>query len=268
MSVATAADPVVAQIDHLLILADDADGLVRLFTETFEIPLAWAMADWGPAETAGVRPLNLNLEFIRPNERFGPLARQGQPTRIVGIGLEPARSVVELLTQLDARGIPHRTPSTRPGWTWTTVGLPDFLPEHTVLFCAYAPETVNLSPEYRTERLRERGGGPLGVERVREVVAGVPDRTAAIAHWGRLLVPHSTPETGVWELGAGPALRLEAAPETTIARVVLQVRDLDQAVTFLRSRNLLGESDGRRATIAPDCLGSLQIHLVAEPVPR
>src|SRR5919199_5408308 len=115
MSDGASADPLVQQIDHLPIIADDADGLVRLFTETFEIPLACPMTGLGPCESACVRPLNLLLEFIRPNERNQARRRPGQPARIFAIGFEPVRPVEELVRQLDARGIPHGAPARWPG---------------------------------------------------------------------------------------------------------------------------------------------------------
>ncbi len=252
----------IAQIDHLMIVAHDPDGLLHLFADTLDIPVAWPMADYGGFESAGVRLQNLNLEFVRSDAHIPVLALDpGSVAALRGIAFAPAGSVAETVERLGARGIDQQAPA--PGMGWTNVALAGFFPPHPIFVCHYVPDILRINPDLYTDALRARDGGPLGVERVQEIVLGVPDVAEATEHWGRLLAPHPSPAPGVWTLGEGPSLRLERAPEASIARIVLAVRDLGHAVAFVRAQGLLGEESAGRATLAPERIGGLAVVIAA-----
>jgi hypothetical protein len=253
-------DPVVTQIDHVLCRARDADGLFRVFVETLQLPVAWPMAEYGGFVSAGVRLGNVNLEILRATPDALQDVHTGGAAHFTGIAFEPAGTVEASLARLRARNIPHGAP--RTGRAWVTIGLPDFLPGSRVFLCRYT-SAADQPPPMRVRHLRGRDGGPLGVERVREVVVGVSNVEGAERHWFRLLTPSPSPRPGTWLLGTGPAVRLEAAPAVAIVRLVLQVRDLDRAAAFLRERLLLGEATGPQVTIADGRVGSLPVSLTA-----
>lgn len=58
-------EPVVVALDHVGVLAADADALFTLFAETFQLPVAWPMTDYGGFASGGVRAGTIDLEFIR-----------------------------------------------------------------------------------------------------------------------------------------------------------------------------------------------------------
>jgi hypothetical protein len=114
--------------------------------------------------------------------------------------------------------------------------------------------------------LAESGGGPLGVEAVKEVIVGVTDLEAARGLWQKLLDP--TPVSGphTWQVSDGPAIRLVQARENTTQGLVITVASLRRAKTFLRERGLLATDSEREATIDPARIHGLNIRAVEKEV--
>jgi len=109
--------------------------------------------------------------------------------------------------------------------------------------------------------LLARGGGPLGLERLAEVVVGATDPAAAARRWQAFLTPMAPAETGYWVIGAGPALRLESAAVDAIEALVLQVSSLATAEGFLREQGLLGEAGDGWVALAPEATQGVTIRL-------
>jgi hypothetical protein len=248
----------VACIDHLLVATGDADGLFSLFADGFRLPVAWPMADYGGFVSGGTRWGNVNVEVIRdPRPGTVPPDR----ARCVGIAFEPAGPLETVLARLDARGVARGVP--RPGRSWMTAALPGLLPGHSVFFCQYEPTSYGRYP-VMTAELRARGGGPLGLEEVAEVVVGVPDPAAVADRWAGVLGPAAPQRPGVWPLGDGPAVRLEPADAERIGRLVVRVRDVEPALRVLRALRLAGAADSRAGSATVD-LGGLELQVVATP---
>lgn len=127
-----------------------------------------------------------------------------------------------------------------------------------------SPSYVNV--EERRERLRtqlaERGGGPLGVEAVKEVIVGVTDLAVARGLWQKLLAPTRSSASSTWQVGDGPAIRLLQAGENTTHGLVIRVASLPKARALLRERDLLGIDSQQEATIDPSKIEGLNIRLV------
>jgi catechol 2,3-dioxygenase-like lactoylglutathione lyase family enzyme len=111
-------------------------------------------------------------------------------------------------------------------------------------------------------RLRERGGGALGLERVSEVVVGVRDFEPARALWSKLYAPAQEGAPGVWEIDDGPALRLVESDSNSIQSLALQVSSLERAETALRERGMIGTVTDDELTINPAKLEGLLVRLV------
>ena len=133
-----------------------------------------------------------------------------------------------------------------------------------VFLSEYSPTYVNV--EQRRERLRrqlaESGGGPLGVEAVKEVIVGVTDLEAARGLWQKLLDPTPLSGSSTWQVGDGPAIRLLQARENTPQGLVISVASLPQAKAFLREKGLLGADSADEATIDPSKIYGLNISVV------
>ena len=268
--------PPIRRIDHIMIRADDPAKLYAFFTEILQLPVAWPMMS--PREgvtTGGVGFGNVNVEAIRfPGQKSQPSRAQ-----LLGFGFEPS-SLAECLAELDRRGISYgeRRPLIATGQDgskntlWTNVTLRQFSDGEAadatmhVFLSEYSPAYVNV--EQRRERLRrqlaESGGGPLGVEAVKEVIVGVTDLAMARGLWQKLLDPTPLSGSSTWQVGDGPAIRLLQAGENTTHGLVISVASLPQAKAFLREKGLLGTDSEQEATIDPSKIHGLNIRVVGK----
>jgi hypothetical protein len=111
-------------------------------------------------------------------------------------------------------------------------------------------------------RLRDAGGGRLGLESVKEIVAGVRDLDAARSLWSRLYATTAEAAPNVWHTGDDPAVRLERSERDSIQALVLKVSSLERAETFLRESGMLGSVGEDHIQIDPSQLEGLDVRLV------
>jgi hypothetical protein len=216
----------------------------------------------------------VNVEAIRFPGQRGPSSAQ-----LLGFGFEPS-PLAASLAELDRRGITYGAPQPliatgqdgSKNTLWTNVILRQFSDGEAadatmyVFLSEYSPTYVNV--EQRRERLRtqlaESGGGPLGVEDLREVIIGVSDLEAARSLWKRLLDPTPISGSSTWQVGDGPAIRLVQAKDNTTQGLVIRVTSLQRAKTFLREKGLLGADSEEEATIDPSKIYGLNIRVVGK----
>ena len=261
---------VVRQVDHVLISSSQPNALFALLTQTFELPVAWPMSDYGGFVSGGVALGNVNVEVLSAAGPAGGVAR----ARFVGLALEP-EPLPTALPELDARGIVHGRPApyrTGRSWftrkpRWTTVALPTVSADALEVFlCEYGHDVAEQRQRLR-EQLQSRQGGPLSVRSVREIVCGTAHRIQKEESWRTLLHP-SQASDGQWELGGGPALRLVQAERDQLQELIVTVGSLQQARVFLREQGLLGEDRPEAITLAGPLLQGLTLVLVEEPWER
>jgi hypothetical protein len=266
------AQPPVRQVDHIMIRADDPSTLYAFFTETLHLPIAWPLATRGGVTSGGAGFGNANVEAIQfPGQRTSQ-------AQLVGFGFEPS-PLAECLAELDWRGIVYGEP--RPfvlteqdgskKTLFTNVTLRQFSDADRpagatihIFLSEYSPTYVDVGQRRARLRreLRERGGGPLGVRAVKEVVVGATDLKEAAGLWGTLLAPRRSSAPGLWQVGDGPAIRVVQAGESRLQGLVISVVSLRRAKAFLRERGLLGSVTEEDATIDPSKIQGLNIRLV------
>lgn len=245
---------VVRQVDHLLIVAPDAQGLVSLMAETFQWPVAWPFTNYGGFASGGLSLGNVNLEILQARSpRTGPGASEA---RFTGFALEPVPLATSLPT-MKVRGIRHGVPSpfrarqpdgTR-GVLWTTVSLPEVSTDSMELFLCEYREDVSARRQKWQDQLRQRAGGPLTVSRLREIRLGDRNRNRLEAAWKKLVGPPESPEPGVLPLGPGPMLRWVPSEQDAIQGIVIEVRSLAEARAFLGKLGMLGTDRGDSITL-------------------
>jgi hypothetical protein len=76
-----------------------------------------------------------------------------------------------------------------------------------------------------------------------------------------LLAPAAASRNGAWQAGKGLAIRLVADARARILRIVLTVKSLERARTFLEGKHLLGAVSAGEITIAPRRIQGLGIRL-------
>jgi hypothetical protein len=266
------AAPPVRQVDHIMIRADDPTKLYAFFTETLRLPSAWSLATRGVALSGGVGFGNVNVEVIHiPDQKPSQAV-------LVGFALEPS-PLADCLQELTRRGIPYAQPRplvrTEPDGSkttlWTNVPLLQFSDSDRpananiyIFVSEYGPAYVNVAE--RRARLRrellDSDGGLLGVRSVEEIIVGVTDLNAAGALWQSLLDPLPPSAPGLWRVGEGPAIRLVQAQENRLQGLVVGVRSLGAAESFLRHRALLGPVSDSGVMIDQTKVDGLTIRLI------
>jgi hypothetical protein len=110
--------------------------------------------------------------------------------------------------------------------------------------------------------LAARQGGPLGIESVKEIVAGIRDVEDARKRWRNFFAPVTERAAGLWEIADGPAVRLVSSPENAIQTLLLKVSSLKQAETFLSEQSMLGVRKGEQTARLSQKLYGLDVWLV------
>jgi hypothetical protein len=135
-----------------------------------------------------------------------------------------------------------------------------------IFLSEYSPAYVDV--EQRRMRLRsalsDSDGGSLGVERVIEVTIGTTNLEVSERLWADLLAPQEASPKGLWEVGRGPAIRLVQAPDDMLLGLVIGVRSLGRAESFLREKGLLGSASNGVITLDPSKVQGVGIQLVEE----
>lgn len=111
-------------------------------------------------------------------------------------------------------------------------------------------------------RLDRLGGGALGVESVKEIVAGVKNFEDAQTRWRKFLGAEALIAPGVWEIADGPAVRLVSSAKNGIQALVLKVSSLKKAETFLSEKGMLGAPLDGQLKVAPEKIYGLDVRLV------
>lgn len=264
---ATTRAPLVSKVEHFYATAPDAERLFHVFRDSLGLAQVWPYQLWGGFASGGVTLGNVVFELVWWKTEEGAAL----PTQLSGIALEPVGGTDSLVAALARRGIAHAPPDSNvqvnlAGRTvgWTNTMLTGMLPEpRSVFVCDYADrEMVAAGRRRASDSLAATNGGPLGVLALREIVVGVPDVDAARAQWGTLVGEPAQAVGDLVAFGTGPQIRLVRSASPEIQRMVVQVRSLERARTFLTERGWLGESTARAIAIGPALIGGLRVMLV------
>jgi catechol 2,3-dioxygenase-like lactoylglutathione lyase family enzyme len=250
----------IRQIDHIMIRTGNPRELYTFFTETLQLPVAWPLTSpRAGVTTGGVGFGNVNVEAIQfPGQT-------DTRSRLVGFALEPS-SLTDAMKELTRRGV--ELGASRPliaagadgskTTLWTNVTLRQFSDSDGpadatmhVFLSEYSPAYVKV--EERRARVQKqlaaRGGGPLGIVDVKEVIVAATDVGVARRLWQSLLDPMPSSSQNSWPIGHGPAIRLVPATENRIQTLVIRVASLEHATKFLRDTQLLRADPEGRPTI-------------------
>jgi hypothetical protein len=262
--------PIVRQVDRILIESSNPKALFAFFSADLQLPEAWPLAENQGYMSGALGAGNVNIELYRYIKRGGESARKPGAAHFAGLALEPY-PLAETLRELKVSGIFHDPPqptfSTLQDGTksvaWTIVPLPSFSKSGMSIFLheySQAFLKVDVRRKQLGNRLTLNNGGPLGIQSVREVVISAANFAQEAAAWQKLLGPQTA--SGHWSLGTGPSIRVIPGPQDRVQKIVLQVRSLAQARTFLKNKQLLGSASTKEISIDPAKIQGLTIALV------
>ncbi len=261
--------PIIRQVDHLLIESDAPETLFNLFAATLLLPEAWPVTDSQGFVSGGVGAGNTNLEFFRYATQKNAPKRKVAQAHYAGIAFEPY-PLSNSLREMQVEGIPYSPPqpyvSTLPkgtrGVAWTTVALPSYSKAGMSIFLyEYSQEflKVDVRRKQLGNRLLLNGGGPLGIQSLREIIIESATYEKSLLEWRKLLgAPASS---GIWQAGGGPAIRIVKGSRDRIQGMVFKVESLDRAKSYLREKQMLGLESPREASLKPPQVQGLEIRL-------
>ncbi|MGI8785011.1 MAG: hypothetical protein ACR2L2_15340 [Acidobacteriota bacterium] len=258
---------IIKQVDHVMIPTSEMDQLYSLLSDTLRLPIVYAYQPWTEKFQSGlVCAGNVNLEALpsRPKE---PSA-ESPVARFSGIAFEPTSTSISV-EELAARTLEYAGPFpytvTGPDGQkrtrWTTVGLRTLSRGLSAFLCEYNFD-VEARRQVHRQELEKRDGGPIGLESVDEIILGTPDLDDAIARWQKVLDPLTPAAAGFWRIGNGPAIRLIQSDKNAILALVLKVKSLERAKSFLAANNLLGEHSDKHLGFDRSKVQGLDIRLV------
>ena len=168
-----------------------------------------------------------------------------RPTQITSLMIQPL-DLAAAHEFLEAENLGHFEPDftgNDNGGRWAAMGLRGF--GHPMGFIQMLGHDMDERRARFAEVLRSRGGGPLGIERVREVRLNVEQPAAVEGLWTKLLGVASSRGEAIWLIGDGPAVRLVDAAEGASEGLVVEVASLPRALEAARRLGLV-------ASVTPD----------------
>lgn len=277
---------VVRQVDHIIVQVDtvaNAKSLWSVFSKTLNLPVAWPPSDYEGFFSGGVNIGNVNLEFAYSKDESTAASSMGDRVanaRFSGLGLEPV-PLAEAVARLDDLGLRHSKPDAyqqsqdETGKTlnlWTTVYLDELSKSMDIFLCEYSNDLfrtenpprrdIQDNRRYLMDQLKQRHGGPLGIDSVKEVVIETSNYKTTVISWGKLLDEKTPPPGEALRASQGPALRLVPSGNDAIRSIVVRVADLGRARRFLKENSLLGKELKDTIVIDPAKLMGLEVQVV------
>ncbi len=145
---------------------------------------------------------------------------------------------------------------------WSNMNLKNLLPEEAGIFiCDYKKRDAILKNRRQAaDSLKNKNGGPLGILYLKEIVIGSsnePFHSLALAK----LPGIKKTSNDLFSFNEGPSLRLKNSKINGIEKIVVKVKSIKKARTFLVENNLLGAATTTSIYIDPKVLDGLIIEL-------
>jgi hypothetical protein len=192
--------------------------------------------DKGKRMYAGVSAGNIMIEPCGPYDHIKYASREFTAI-FFGITFEPYKTVSSSVPELYRRNIQHNEPTTFMVVTDSLMvgqnsGVGFYNIKDKIRARAERDSIQNL--------FREKNGGPLGFERVEEIHVGYTDDTQ-LQKWESFLKPVTKIGKNVLYFDQeSPVIRFVSSDIKETMAVVLKVRSLEKAISYLEEKDLLG----------------------------
>lgn len=238
--------PIVNKVEHILLKVEDTNTQQRLWNflaDTLKLPTVWPLNDYGTFASGGVFAGNVVLEVVRFTNDF---SNEGN-AKLYGFAFEPYADTELCIKELDNRQISHSKPDSyiyisedgTKDTLWITFDISDVLTDETSIFVCDYKIDVKSGRIQASQELRNIRGGPLSLERVKEILVGTTNVKSEKKRWQNLMAPYSYDENNGFLLAEGPAIRIVENDDDSLVELLLEVTSFSQARSFLEEHNLL-----------------------------
>jgi hypothetical protein len=247
--------PLIAQVDHVMFVTADHQRVIRLLTDTLGLPLVWPAPGTAPSTSSGISLGNVVLEMVH-SSRATPF--------LSSLALQ-AVDWATVTERMRERGVPLLEPGVGPvdssrlsaGPRWSIQSTTGF--GHGLFVIQYHHFDMNERRANAAVQLKGRAGGPLGVVRMREIVAAVDTVAARLPRWQQLF---GEPDARAsWAVGAGPRITLANRNEPVANSLVVEVESLERARRALDSLRIQYRSNQRSLDLDSVRFGGLKLRL-------
>ena len=228
------------------------DALHTLLAETLELPRTYEPVTYGQRKYIAVWAGNIALEPSGPHPAHYYLHTDFE-AMFYGLTFAPFETAAASAAVLDARGIGHAEPT-------DTLRIEDETLRAPNVFVGIGGGVHDQGLRTARAAFERDRGGPLGLERVGEIVIGYSDE-ANLRSWTAFLEPHVRLGEAAFRVGEGPVLRFVKSDVKEVQGIVLEVRSLERAAAFLREADLLGRGVDGSSILRRDRTHGIRIAL-------
>jgi hypothetical protein len=257
-----AEERILDRLDHFLAVSEKSDELFAIFSNTFQLPIAWPHESYNGFASGGVSVGGSVLELISYPEFNG----DAHFSAIAYVPIDHSPAVREQIERNGAAlGNNEPYTETEEGETyilWETFNLAGLsTPALRVFVCDYKyRDYVAENRENARRELEARQGGPLGVVGLAEILVGTPNVSVRREEWSKLNLQGDSDAR--LAAGDGAYIKLVEHSDDTILGITLKVRSIEKAAAWLSMQGILGSESGRTIQIAPEAVQGLSVSLV------
>lgn len=260
-------------VDHIMVRVNEAEPMMRLFSETLGLPVSWPLQQNDVATYGWITLGNTNLEFWA-SVNNGDLPTGQLLPMFHGFALAPYE-LSRSIGILEQRGIRCKAPRSyatknREGKEVTNFTNSVILDVSNdlccIFFCDWGAEgTIFPWPKKHTledrraaamANMKSCGGGKLGVTGLIEIRLASTDVDESYTKWAAITGQESGPL-----LLDGIRLCLRSGAKNMIDSLVLGVRSLHGARDVLAKLDLLGTDQGDEIVLSDKATAGLQFRL-------
>lgn len=256
----------IAKVEHFFALSSRAQELYQFLRGDLLLPEVWPFSDHGSFTSGGLSLGNVVFEVV---QLAGAEDSGSEKASFQGIAFEPVGTAESMLAWLDKRSLGHSAPNPFKVMVdgservrAVRFGLEVPPNDASIFVCDYKfRDSVRDGRKIASRQLLRSGGGPLGIQALREIVITLADLKQGTDSWSSFLGCERLVSTGVFTFSEGPAIRLVQSPQEGIHEIVLEVAALADTKSYLESKGLLGSMSDGYLTIATSAIQGLRLSL-------
>jgi hypothetical protein len=228
-------------------------SLYELFKDDLQFPVFFHPEKWGGARYTAILAGNVIFEICGPYPNT-PIPGKELMARCNTFIFRPFESGQASANELEKRRINYEGPSKSDLQNVTVFDL-----KIPVNICATREPGKDSKIESLSNDLKSRNGGSIGLINVKELYIGYNSKEH-LDRWINFIKP-AKHKKNLWYLSAEPNLRFVEDESENIRAIVFKVKSLENAISYLKQNNMLGEQGKHSAEISKTKTGGLRIIL-------